>query len=70
MQIFHDIDGVKIPFNKTWNSVAISVSGGADSALLAHLICSLAPENFTVHIISHIRMWKTRPWQSWGIDYA
>lgn len=65
MQIFHDIDGVKIPFNKTWNSVAISVSGGADSALLAHLICSLAPENFTVHIISHIRMWKTRPWQSW-----
>lgn len=63
MQIFHDIDGVRIPFNKNWNSVAISVSGGADSALLAHLVCSLAPDGFTVHIISHTRMWKTRPWQ-------
>jgi hypothetical protein len=65
MQTFFDIDGVRIPFNKNWNSIAISVSGGADSALLAHLLCCLAPDEFTVHIISHTRMWKTRPWQQY-----
>jgi 7-cyano-7-deazaguanine synthase in queuosine biosynthesis len=61
---FYDIDGVRIPFNNNWNSVAISVSGGADSALLAYLICNLAKDtNVTIHIINHVRMWKTRPWQ-------
>jgi len=59
----HNIDGVNIPFDKNWNSVAVSVSGGADSALLAYLICSIAPADFRIHIISHTRMWKTRPWQ-------
>lgn len=61
---FHDIDGVKIPFNMDWKNVAISVSGGADSALLAYLICELAKEHdTTIHIINHIRCWKTKPWQ-------
>ena len=69
MQIFHDIDGVHIPFNPAWQDVAISVSGGADSALLAYLICSLAKEhNTTIHIINHVRMWKTRPWQQHDAD--
>ena len=67
--LFHDIDGVKIPFNNNWTDVAISVSGGADSALLAYLVCSLAKEhNTTVHIINHVRMWKTRPWQQHDAD--
>jgi|LauGreSuBDMM15SN_2_FD.fasta_scaffold00076_13 hypothetical protein len=61
----HNIDGVNIPFDKDWNSIAISVSGGADSALLAYLICSIAPDNFHIHIVSHTRMWKTRPWQQY-----
>jgi len=61
--IFHDIDSVRIPFNKNWNSVSVSLSGGADSALLAYLVCSLAPDGMLIHIISHTRMWKTRPWQ-------
>ena len=60
----HNIDNVNIPFDKGWKSVAISLSGGADSALLAYLICSIAPKDFTIHMISHTRMWKTRPWQS------
>ena len=59
-----DIDGVKIPFNNTWN-FAVSVSGGADSALLAYLLSTQANENQTIHIINHIRMWKTRPWQEY-----
>jgi 7-cyano-7-deazaguanine synthase in queuosine biosynthesis len=61
----HNIDGVDIPFETHWNSIAISLSGGADSALLAYLLCSLIPSTQTmeVNIISHTRMWKTRPWQ-------
>lgn len=69
MQIFHDIDGVHIPYDPEWKSVAISVSGGADSALLAYLICSLAKEhNTTIHIINHVRCWKTKPWQQHDAD--
>ncbi len=71
MQNFHDIDGVRIPFNDDWKNVAISVSGGADSALLAYLVCNLVREqdlNVTVHIINHVRMWKTRPWQQYDAD--
>lgn len=59
------VDGVDIPHNPKWRRIAISLSGGADSALLTYLLCSMAPNNFTVHIISHTRMWKTRPWQSY-----
>lgn len=62
--MFHDVDGVRIPFDNKWKNVAISVSGGADSALLAYMVCELAKEqSITVHIINHVRMWKTRPWQ-------
>ena len=69
MHIFHDIDGVNIPFNPAWKDVAISVSGGADSALLAYLICSLAKEHgTTIHIINHVRCWKTKPWQQHDAD--
>jgi hypothetical protein len=67
--LFHDIDGVRIPFDNKWNSIAISVSGGADSALLAYLVCEIAKEkSITVHIINHVRMWKTRPWQQHDAD--
>lgn len=63
MLTFKEIDNVLIPFDKEWNSIAISLSGGADSALLAHILCSMSPKDFVIHIISHTRMWKTRPWQ-------
>jgi len=57
-------DEVSIPFDYEWKNIAISVSGGADSALLAFLICELSKQsNPTIHIINHIRCWKTKPWQ-------
>lgn len=67
--IVHEFDGLLIPFDFQWNKIAISVSGGADSALLTYLLCSLITEqkvNTEVHIISHVRMWKTRPWQRYN----
>lgn len=55
---------MKIPFDNDWKKIAISVSGGADSALLSYLLCKKI-EGQEVHIISHIRCWKTKPWQEY-----
>lgn len=64
-------DNVAVPFDYSWKNIAISVSGGADSALLAYFVCSLAKEsNATIHIIQHIRNWKTKPWQEHDADYV
>ena len=64
-----NIDGVEIPFDFTWKNIAISLSGGADSALLAYLLCDIACKNdITIHIINHIRCWKTKPWQQYDAD--
>lgn len=67
--IIHNIDGLGIPFDPVWKSIGISVSGGADSASLAYHLCTLIEKtsaNTVVHIISHVRMWKTRPWQRYN----
>lgn len=64
----HDINGVPFVLNPTWKKIAISVSGGADSAMLAYILCDIIRKNnfkIQVHIISNVRMWKTRPWQKW-----
>jgi hypothetical protein len=60
--ILHNFDGVVIPFDPAWRNIAVSLSGGCDSAMLTYQLCTIL-ENTTIHIISHIRMWKTRPWQ-------
>lgn len=49
-------------FDPSWKKIAISLSGGADSALLAYLICKKV-SNQEIHFINHIRCWKTKPWQ-------
>lgn len=52
--------------NNDWKKIGISISGGADSALLAFLICSNFPGE--IHFNYQIRMWKTRPWQEYVAD--
>jgi hypothetical protein len=62
----NNVDGVYIFLNPEWKRIAVSVSGGADSALLAFLLSTLITQRqleIEIHIISNIRMWKTRPWQ-------
>ena len=49
-----------------WKRIGISISGGADSALLAYLICSNT--NADIHFTNQIRLWKTRPWQEHVAD--
>lgn len=67
--LYHNIDNVIIPLDYSWKNVGIGVSGGADSALLAYLLCSLSQnKNITVHVITHIRCWKTKPWQQFDAD--
>ena len=47
--------------NPKYKRIGISLSGGADSALLAYLI--LKQSNADIYFTTQIRMWKTRPWQ-------
>jgi hypothetical protein len=64
-----NISMFNIPFDSKWRNVAVAVSGGADSALLAYMVCQKAKEqNVTVHIINHVRCWKTKPWQQDNAD--
>lgn len=52
---------MNLKINKSWKRIGISLSGGADSALLAYLI--LKQTNADIYFITQVRMWKTRPWQ-------
>lgn len=64
-----DVDGLPIPVNSNWSNIAVSVSGGADSALLIYLLSNIIKEknyDTTIHVISHVRCWKTRPWQRYN----
>jgi len=45
----------------SWERIGISLSGGADSALLAYLV--LKETDADIYFTTQIRMWKTRPWQ-------
>jgi hypothetical protein len=60
---------VEIPFNNNWKNVAVAISGGADSALLAYILCQKTKaqdvQPFTLHVINNIRCWKTKPWQQY-----
>jgi hypothetical protein len=63
------VDNLEIPFNNEWSNIAVSISGGADSALLAYLLCKHITDNklpIDIAFISHVRMWKTRPWQRYN----
>ena len=61
------VDSVDIPFDAGWAKIAVSLSGGADSALLTYLLCRHVEQTklqIEVHLISHVRCWKTKPWQA------
>lgn len=66
--ILDNFNGLCIPFDPKWNNVSVTISGGADSALLSFILCSLIQKhnsNCTVHVIYNIRCWRTRPWQEY-----
>jgi hypothetical protein len=52
--------------DKNWKRIGISISGGADSTLLAFLICS--ETDAEIHFTNQIRLWRTRPWQEYIAD--
>jgi len=57
---------MELYLDPNWKKIGISISGGADSALLAFLICSNT--NADIHFTNQIRMWRTRPWQEHVAD--
>ncbi len=63
---FLDNTLISIPFDNNWKNIGVSVSGGADSALLAYLLSKHIYDYqlpIKINFISNIRMWETRPWQ-------
>ena len=61
----HKFDEFTILFNPEWKNVAVNVSGGADSACLTSILATIIKENnynCKIHVISHVRVWQTRPW--------
>lgn len=67
-QILHNISDVYIPIDTSWKNIGVTLSGGADSAILTYIVCLLIEKlkmDVTIHVIYNIRMWKTRPWQSY-----
>jgi len=52
---------MKLFVNPEWKRIGISLSGGADSALLAYLVMSKTDAD--IYFTTQVRMWKTRPWQ-------
>lgn len=59
-------DGLDIPLNPEWTNIAIMLSGGADSASLAYILCTEIErrnQKITLDIFSSNRCWSTRPWQ-------
>lgn len=64
MENFSFLD-LEIPFDKEHKIIAVSLSGGADSALLCYLLCDYIKQNnldTKVIIINMIRNWKTKPY--------
>lgn len=56
------MNSIYVPFDESWKKVSISLSGGADSALLAYILCTKITTQ-ELHIINHTRCWKQKPWQ-------
>ena len=59
---------MELYLNSDWRRIGISLSGGADSALLAYLICKNVSPNTEIHFNIQIRLWKTRPWAEYVAD--
>ena len=60
------VDGLPIHLDYSHSNISVDLSGGADSALLSYLLISelnRRKQKCTVHLITHRRLWKTRPWQ-------
>lgn len=57
---------MELYLNPLWKRIGISISGGADSTLLAFLICSNTDAE--IHFTNQIRLWRTRPWQEYVAD--
>lgn len=65
--ILHNINGLLFPFDKSYKSIGVNLSGGADSALGTAVLCSLIEKYKTetkITVITNIRVWKSRPWQA------
>lgn len=61
----HHINGLPIHFDPNAKNILISLSGGADSSILAYMLCDYIEKNnynISVHFMTLVRFWKEKPW--------
>lgn len=61
----HKINGLPIHFDSKAKNILISLSGGADSSILAYMLCDYIEKNnykINVHCMTLVRFWKDKPW--------
>lgn len=61
----HEYNGVYFYLNPSWKRILIGLSGGADSAIMTYILCSIITKHdfdMEIHVMSGIRNWKTKPW--------
>lgn len=61
----HDINGLPIHFDSSFENIGISLSGGADSSLLFYILCDLAEKTNSkvkIHATTMVRFFDTKPW--------
>ena len=66
--LLHTVSHLSIPIDEKWQRIGVNLSGGADSALLTYLLCSLIQRynlNTKVDVITYQRCWETRPLQGY-----
>lgn len=59
------INGLPIHFDSSFDKILISLSGGADSAILAYMLLDYIKTNkiaTKVHFFSAVRFWNSKPW--------
>jgi len=57
-----------IVFDPKWKRIGVNLSGGADSALLTYLLCTIITKHSLdtkIDVITYQRCWETRPWQGY-----
>lgn len=62
----HDVDGVEFGYCPLAGSIAVNLSGGADSALGTYILCKMIQElnlDTTVEVITFVRGAWGKPWQ-------
>lgn len=59
------VNGLPIPFDKSYKKIVLNLSGGADSSLLLYIMCKIIEHtgaDTKIYPATMIRFWQEKPW--------